>query len=133
MYLIYKEVPVSCSSTDTIGEIDLILEYNGTAYCTEVKLAWNPESLLRMVAEIVTYYSLVGDNPAFIKKYGIGCKRAIMFTKGSEQYFQWFGVKDDKPYKHKACDELKSLINDNDIAVFCIEDITDGYVITKLN
>ena len=117
------EVPASARGDDKIGEIDVILEYEGTQYCTEVKPSWNNESLLRMIAEIITYcYVRKEERPM-----------AIMFEKDSEQYRQWMGrSKDGKPYKHAAREQIKKIIDENNIAVFCIDDRGDRYTVEKL-
>lgn len=118
------EVPVSSDGKDKIGEIDVILEYEGIEYCTEVKPEWNGESLLRMIAEIITYCYVSGDNMK---------NKAIMFKKDSEQYFQWTGKKGAKPYIHAARKRIKEIIEENKIAVFCLEDEGDFYELKKLN
>lgn len=117
------EVPASSSSGDKIGEIDVILEYEGKEYCTEVKPKWNGESLLRMIAEIITYCHVRKEKR----------DKAIMFEKGSEQYWQWTGQKNGKPYRHAAREQIKKIIKDNDITVFCIEDKGNTYRLEKLN
>ena len=127
------EIPVSRDSTDSIGEIDLIFEYSdsGVRYLAEFKPLWNTESLLRMVAEILTYtYVLEKDNKAFIEKYG-KCKKAILFVKGSEQWKQWTYTTQE--YKYSACERLREIIKKEQIAVFCLDLKEKGYFIEKLN
>lgn len=129
------EVPVSQSSKDSIGEIDLLMKYNNKVYCVEFKPIWNEESLLRMVAEIVTYtYVLNGgveaQNEKFKQAYDINCyKKAIMFMEGSEQYYQWFGEKDGKKYQHLARKGMRELIRENDITVFLLEGRGGKYIV----
>lgn len=75
-----------------------------------------------MISEIITYCYVLGDE---------NVNKAIMFTKDSEQYFQWTGKKDGKPYKYAAREQIKQIIRDNDIAVFCIENSGEKYKIEK--
>ncbi|MBO4252088.1 MAG: hypothetical protein J5911_05470 [Clostridia bacterium] len=126
------EVPVSNKSNDHVGEIDLLMEYQNNLYCMEFKPYWNDESLLRMVAEIITYtYVLDNDRINFLKKYEPykNYKKAIMFMENSEQWKQWT----DKNYRHFACDRLREIIEKEDIAVFCLKLGNDEYIVEKLN
>lgn len=125
--IIEFEVPVSGDGNDSIGEIDLIIDFNKNKYAVEVKPMWNSESLLRMIAEIVTYCAVVEGYSAFKDKYG-ECKKAILFVKDSEQYKQWT----DENYRYYANDEIRALIKHFDISVFCIEKLDDKYMIKDL-
>jgi len=115
------EVPVT--NTKGVGEIDLIMEYNGKTYAVETKRPESNETVLRMVAEIITYVYCSGKE----------MNKAIMFVKNSEQYCQWVGLKNGKDYKYKACEELREIVKNNDITVFCLEDSTDEYRVEILN
>ena len=115
------EVPVT--NTKSVGEIDLIMEYNGKTYAVETQRPESNESVLRMVAEIITYVYCSGKE----------MNKAIMFVKNSEQYCQWVGLKNGKDYKYKACEELREIVKNNDITVFCLEDSTDEYRVEILN
>lgn len=131
------EVPVSNKRNDQIGRIDLLMtdKNNNDLYCVEFKPYWNVESLLRMVAEIITYtYVLDNDRTNFEKKYNPEkkykpYKKAIMFMENSEQWKQWT----DKNYRHFACDRLREIIKKEDITVFCLKLDNDEYIVEKLN
>ena len=98
-------------------------------YCIEFKPLWNEESLLRMVAEIITYtYVLENDRISFEKKYK-PYKKAIMFMENSEQWRQWT----DKNYRNFACDRLREIIAKEEISVFCLKSENNEYIVEKLN
>lgn len=128
------EIPVSKDGKDAVGEIDLLIEYESVLYCAEFKPIWNGESLLRMVAEILTYTYVweSGDRTAFDRKYnsyGKEIKKAILFMEGSEQYKQWT----DKGYAYYAKDGLRRIIKEQEIAVLVLRQKEGDYVIEKLN
>lgn len=86
-----------------IGEIDLIISDGKTQYATELKpYKGNEESLLRMIAEIMTY--TIGY-PA--GKYA----KAISFFEGTKQNAEF----------EKAIPEIKELLAKADITVFHFE------------
>ena len=124
------EIPVSDKSNDQVGEIDLLMEYQDKKlYCIEFKPLWNEESLLRMVAEIITYtYVLENDRISFEKKYK-PYKKAILFMENSEQWRQWT----DKNYRNFACDRLREIIAKEEISVFCLKSENNEYIVEKLN
>lgn len=99
---------------DGIGEIDLLLSDGTVTYATEVKPPkGNSETLLRMIAEIMTY--TLGNQE--------GYKKAIAFFEGSRQ---------DEEYAEISV-ELKTLIKEADITVFRFENIDSGaYKICRL-
>lgn len=133
------EVPVSPCSDDQIGEIDLILSFDGEIYATEFKPSWNTESVLRMIAEIVTYgaFASASENfpfPAF--------KKAIMFMDADEkvqlknrtelrkpeQYRQFC----EKGYRYGIDDSVRALLAKYEISVFCLSSEKEEYVVKKL-
>lgn len=127
------EIPVS-KKEDKVGKIDLLIDYEGVLYCAEFKPIWNDESLLRMVAEIITYMYVweTCNREAFDKKYhshSREVKKAIFFMEGSEQYRQWT----DEGYAYYAKDGLRKIIKEQEIAVLVLRQKEDGYVIEKLN
>lgn len=125
------EVPVSNNGEDEVGEIDLLFKFDNTLYCAEFKPIWNTESILRMVAEILTYTHVVENNKKpFIEKYG-EYEKAILFVKDSEQWKQW--TCSEKEYKFSASERLREIIKMQKISVFCMELQKEGYFITKLN
>lgn len=88
---------------DGIGEIDLVISNGKTRYATEVKpFKGNNETLLRMIAEIMTY--TIG--------YSVGeYEKAIAFfedTKQSEEF-------------ENPVSEIKELIQKAGITVFCFK------------
>lgn len=84
-----------------VGEIDLVLKAGKTLYATEVKpYKGNDETLLRMVAEIMTY--TLGE-----AKY----RKAIAFFENTPQA---------KEYE-RISPTLQALLNKADITVFCFK------------
>lgn len=120
---VFADFEVKVSNNKGVGAIDLIMNYNGKTYAVETKRPESNESVLRMVAEIITYVYCSGKE----------MNKAIMFVKDSEQYCQWVGLKNGKDYKYKACDELRKIVKNNDIMVFCLEDSNDKYHVEILN
>lgn len=116
------------SGVTGVGEVDLILEGpGGTLYATEIKPPKdNSESLLRMIAEIVTY-TLCGFKYED-KKTGehIKTKRAIAFFEGSDQAKEYD--------QHKDNEDLRALLKEAEISVFCFQEIEGekAYRICKL-
>ena len=100
-----------------IGEIDLVLEKDGVLYATEVKpYKNNKETLLRMIAEIITYTEGFEEG-----KY----KRAIAFFKQNRddgkmtpQYNEWM-----KATKEKK--KILELVKCAKITVLCFEETDD--------
>jgi hypothetical protein len=125
------EVPVSNDGKDSVGEIDLLFNFDNTLYCAEFKPIWNTESILRMVAEILTYTHVVeNDKKPFIEKYG-EYQKSILLVKDSEQWKQW--TRSESEYKFSACERLREIIKMQKISVFCLELRKEGYFIEKLN
>lgn len=86
---------------DGIGEIDMIISDGRIQYATEVKpLKGNNETLLRMVAEIMTY---TAGYPA--GKY----EKAIAFFEGTKQAAEF----------ENPAPEIKELLSKAGIVVFC--------------
>jgi len=123
-----KDYEVPCRYTvrgSGIGNIDLLLEGPGedgasTLYATEVKPPeGNPESLLRMIAEIITY-TLDGFTYG-----GKKARRAIAFFEGSDQ---------DREYAAQGETQvLKDLLKEAEISVFCFREEREGaYRICRL-
>lgn len=77
-----------------IGGIDLILEYNGDVYATEVKpSSGNNESIIHMIAEIETYtYGFNGKLAYREGEEGKPFKKAIAFFKDSPQAKEYEGL-----------------------------------------
>lgn len=100
---------------DGIGEIDIIIQGDDSLYATEVKpYQGNGETLLRMIAEIMTYTLGYPDS-----KY----KKAIAFFEKTPQ---------EKEYLEMTMD-MKALINEADITVFRFEKVDEEiYKICKL-
>ena len=98
-----------------IGRIDLVISDGEMRYATEVKPEkGNSETLLRMIAEIMTY--TVGY-PA--GKY----KRAIAFFEGTKQ---------EKEFQNQM-PEIRELLQKADITVFCMKkEDGDRYRICRL-
>lgn len=131
-----------------IGRFDLILEYKKTNYAVEVKPQNSPETILRMILEILTYdfcncYNK--DNPddynhnkerAIIKnnkaddndkmKSGIYYELGIAFFQESKQYHQFEEHK-------KNQDVIIKILKKYKISVFIISKDEDknGYTIEK--
>ena len=99
-----------------IGEIDLVLRSDDLIYATEVKpYKGNSETLLRMVAEIMTYTLGYSD-----LKY----KKAIAFFEESPQEKEYLELRDD----------MKALINEAEITVFRFKKVDEEtYRICKLD
>ena len=94
------EVPAFYYSKNLgIGEIDLIISDGATEYATEVKPYGSRETLLRMIAETLTY--TLGDET---HQY----RPAIAFFVGSEQ---------ENQYK-KASETIRSILEKAEITVF---------------
>lgn len=103
-----------------IGEIDLIISKDGINYATEVKpYKGNRETILRMIAEIMTY-------TAGSDKY----KKAIAFFEINREN----GNKSAQQYEYEnASPELLALIKKADITVFRFEECGENeYKICKL-
>jgi len=100
---------------DGIGEIDLIINSSDSLYATEVKpYQGNDETLLRMIAEIMTYTLGYPDS-----KY----KKAIAFFEKTPQ---------EKEYLERTT-MLEELLNAADITVFRFEQVDkETYRICKL-
>lgn len=99
---------------DGIGEIDLLIGDGETTYATEVKPPkGNSETLLRMVAEIMTYTA--GNQE--------GYKKAIGFFEDSDQDTEYVSISP----------EMELLLREADITVFrFVEEGDEGYRICKL-
>lgn len=116
------EIPAYSGRIKDVGKVDMILEgSSGALYATEVKPPeGNPESLLRMIAEIVTY-TLCG-----FKYEGRETQRAIAFFSGSDQ---------EREYNlHKDDEDLRALLEEAAISVFCFQEVEGkkAYKICKL-
>ena len=86
-----------------IGEIDLIISDGKTQYATELKpYQGNEETLLRMIAEIMTY--TIGFPSG---KYA----KAIAFFEGTKQAAEF----------EETIPEIRELLTKADITVFCFE------------
>lgn len=107
---------------DGIGKIDLIISGGGVSYATEVKpYKGNNETLLRMIAEIMTY--TVGY-PA-----GIYQKAIAFFEKNRDDGKK---TKQQKEYE-AAVPALSALLKKADITVFRFEEVGENeYQIWKL-
>lgn len=118
----YEIPPYDKSKVTGVGNVDLILKgQDGTLYATEVKPPEkNPESLLRMIAEIVTY------TLCDFKYKGKETRRAIAFFDGSDQAEEYDQDKSDET--------LKALLKETDISVFCFHEVKGekAYKICKL-
>lgn len=115
------EVPAYAKVTG-VGNVDMILEAkDGSLYATEVKPPEdNPESILRMIAEIITY------TLCDFKYKGKKARRAIAFFAGSDQETEYSQDKDNE--------DLKALLKEAKISVFCFREIEGekAYRICKL-
>ncbi len=118
----YEIPPYVKKKVPGVGNVDLILKGpDGTFYATEVKPPeGNPESLLRMIAEIVTY------TLCDFKYKGKTTRRAIAFFANSDQAREYDRDKNDEA--------LKALLEEADISVFCFREIEGekAYKICKL-
>lgn len=107
---------------DGIGEIDLIVSKDDVHYATEVKpYKGNHETLLRMIAEIVTY----------TEGYPAGTyKKAIAFFEKNRDN----GAKTAQQKEYEAADpSLLDLLKKADITVFRFEEVSKkAYQICKL-
>lgn len=120
----YEVPPYKDDRIKHVGEVDLILKGpDGTLYATEVKPPKdNPETLRRMIAEIITYtlggFTYKGETP----------RRAIAFFANSRQARAY--KRDEKKQ------ELKALLAAADITVFCFQKTEEAgeaeYKICKL-
>ena len=107
---------------DGIGEIDLIISGSGVTYATEVKpYKGNNETLLRMIAEIMTYTE---GYPA--EQY----KKAIAFFEKNRDD----GKKTKQQEEYEAADPaLFALLKKANITVFRFEEVSEkAYRICKL-
>lgn len=107
---------------DGIGEIDLIITENDVQYATEVKpYKGNNETLLRMVAEIMTYTEGYPE-----RKY----KKAIAFFKKNRDTNEI--TTQQKEYETENSNLLE-LLKKADITVFRFEEVNEkAYRICKL-
>lgn len=111
-----------------IGNIDLLLSDNNYLYITEVKPKESKETLLRMVAEIETYYRVIKGNETFIKAHQEKpIRKAIMFFKDSEQSKQF----NNQEYEHFA-KNTKQIISLLGISVLEISLNNDKLTITAI-
>ena len=119
----YEVPPYKDDRIEHVGEVDLILQGPDGIYATEIKPPkGNPETLRRMIAEIITYtlggFTYKGETP----------HRAIAFFGDSRQARAY------KRDKNKS--ELKALLKEADITVFCFQEIEEEgekvYTICKL-
>ncbi len=128
------EIPVTDASKDHIGEIDLMMKYDNQFYALEFKPFWNKESLLRMIAEIITYNAFAKESKCIgdkFKNYKLGIMFMRVDGEPNEQYNQFTG-KGDANY---SIDEQEKCIFDVlEISVFCLEidKQTNAYVVQKL-
>lgn len=107
---------------DGIGEIDLIISKDNICYATEVKpYKGNNETLLRMIAEIMTYTE---GYPAGIYK-----KAIAFFEKNRDD-----GKKTKQQEEYEASDPaIFALLKKADITVFRFEEVSEKvYRICKL-
>lgn len=107
---------------DGIGEIDLIISKDNICYATEVKpYKGNNETLLRMIAEIMTYTE---GYPA-----GTYQKAIAFFEKNRDD-----GKKTKQQEEYEAADPaLFALLKKADITVFRFEEVSEkAYQICKL-
>ena len=107
---------------DGIGEMDLIISGSGVTYATEVKpYKGNNETLLRMIAEIMTYTE---GYPA--EQY----KKAIAFFEKNRDD----GKKTKQQEEYEAADPaLFALLKKADITVFRFEEVSEkAYRICEL-
>lgn len=79
----YEVVPIS--RAENIGNIDILLSDGINYYATEVKPPKSDETLMRMVAEIMTYCNSGDINPSVKKDGNLPVKKAICFFEGSMQ------------------------------------------------
>lgn len=96
-----------------IGEVDLVIKYDNNLYATEVKPhnkenKGNDESILRMIAEILTY---TYNNPKY--------KKAIAFFNNTPQHEEYKKLKD-------GC-RLCNIMDIAKINVFLITDIDNDH------
>lgn len=115
----YEVVPIKGGAG--IGNIDLLLCDDRYYYITEVKPPRSDETLLRMVAEIMTYGKSLELNKS-VKKCGeLPVRKAICFWAGSEQEKEFF----DEDYENFG-KYTKKLIELFGISVFrVVEDSTE--------
>lgn len=110
------EVPAYYYGTG-IGEIDLVISDRETKYAVEVKPPkGNRETLLRMIAEIMTY-TMGYPEGAY--------QKAIAFFEGTAQAEEF--------YSETPNGKIKEILQKADIAVFCLKWIDERtYEICKL-
>lgn len=110
------EVPAFYYGTG-IGEIDLVISDGTVRYAVEVKSPeGNPETLLRMIAEIMTYTMGYPEGTY---------QRAIAFFEGTAQAEEF--------YSETPNGKIKEIFQKADIAVFCFKWIDERtYEICKL-
>lgn len=78
----------------SVGKIDLLIEGDGKKYAVELKPEGsNKETLVRMIAEILTYMLDIDKD-----KYK-DCKPAICFFKNSVQYKDYIEYQNDENFK----------------------------------
>lgn len=107
---------------DGIGKIDLIISMDTVHYATEVKpYKGNSESLLRMIAEIMTYTE--GYPPGTYKK-------AIAFFEKNQDNGEKTAQQKEFETENPA---LLTLLKKADITIFCFKEINGrAYQICKL-
>lgn len=127
------EIPVSDCSDDGIGEIDLLIDYKGDYYCTEVKPCWNNETILRMILEILTYTKMMEKNIKLYKEkysYTKDFRKAILFMEDSKQEKLW--DEQNKGIVNNVIAEMKDFILKNNITVFCLKQENNQYSLVKI-
>ena len=114
------EVPMP-TVWNKVGGIDLLLKnkQDDTIYAVEVKPEKSKETLVRMVAEILTYVEISDYQ---VEKYG-KVKPAICFFKDSIQWKDYDTYKDDPYFK----------IMMNQVEVFYITHTNSAFKICKMN
>lgn len=88
------EIPTTYKET-SIGNVDLTFKYDNDLYAVEVKLFDSPETLPRMIAEILTYCC----DEKFNNKYKLGIMMPDDEKNGQEQLAEYERNKDTKEIK----------------------------------
>lgn len=88
------EIPTTYKET-SIGNVDLIFKYDNDLYAVEVKPFDSPETLPRMIAEILTY----SCDEKFNNKYKLGIMMPDDRKNGQEQLVEYERIKDTEEIK----------------------------------
>lgn len=98
------QLPLRAGKSDRRGKIDLLMEWEGDLYLTELKREYSQETLLRAALEIETYYRML-DQELLLREWpprrrAVG-KAVLLFENPScRAYWEWLHP-EEFPHVHR--------------------------------